>query len=295
MRLPVLKVALLCAAVLCTLLPGCAGKSPQAVEKYSEAYLAAFDAEAVNDRKMTYTIYSRDGVGQFVLVTGVINDLHNVYEIPDAIEGVPVTGIGEYAFSYAPVAELTLPDSLEYIAPGAFYDCPALAEVNLPASVTTIGDYAFYHCTSLTSVTIPASVQYIGGMAFSETPWYDALDGDFTIVGDGVLLKACGAGVQTVPDGVKMLSSAFCGNTALTEAVLPEGLITIGSAAFMDCTALRSVSIPSTVRTIGSSAFRGCTALTGLVVPDSVESAGVMAFEGVGGTVSLPRHLKKSS
>jgi len=50
--------------------------------------------------------------------------------IPDSIDGMPVTTIGNQAFSYS----------------------TSLASVAIPGSVTTIGDLAFSRCASLTSV-----------------------------------------------------------------------------------------------------------------------------------------------
>jgi hypothetical protein len=59
--------------------------------------------------------------------------------IPDTINGLPVTSIGDYAF----------------------IDDTGLTSVTIPDTVTNIGDYAFFDCTSLTSVTIGRSVTNI--------------------------------------------------------------------------------------------------------------------------------------
>jgi hypothetical protein len=60
--------------------------------------------------------------------------------IPNRIEGLPVTAIGEMAFR----------------------DCKSLTGIAIPNSVTSIGVAAFYGCDSLTSVAIPSSVISIG-------------------------------------------------------------------------------------------------------------------------------------
>lgn len=72
-------------------------------------------------------------------------------EIPDAINGVSVTTIGDSAFSY----DLNT------------YEQFQLTAVTISNSVTSIGDSAFYN-NQLTSVTIPASVTNIGSYSFGE-------------------------------------------------------------------------------------------------------------------------------
>ena len=65
--------------------------------------------------------------------------------LPDTRGGLPVTSIGDEAFS----------------------DCSQLTGVTIGNNVTSIGKRAFEACTSLTSLTIGASVTSIGKWAFS--------------------------------------------------------------------------------------------------------------------------------
>lgn len=88
--------------------------------------------------------------------------------IPDIIEGVPVTSIGNSAFQ-CPICRLTsvnIPNSVTSIGNSAFYCCDSLTSVWIPDSVTSIGNSAFYCCDSLTSVIISNSVTSIGNSAF---------------------------------------------------------------------------------------------------------------------------------
>lgn len=70
--------------------------------------------------------------------------------IPATIENLPVTHIGDYAFS----------------------SCDSLRSITLPDSVTSIGNYAFEELNSLSSIVIPDSVINIEGyedlLKFSE-------------------------------------------------------------------------------------------------------------------------------
>lgn len=69
--------------------------------------------------------------------------------IPAAVEGAPVTAIGEAAFRGTPVTAVTLPDTVTAVGWFAFADCAALTAVTLPASVESIGYGAFDGCKTL--------------------------------------------------------------------------------------------------------------------------------------------------
>ena len=84
-------------------------------------------------------------------------------ELPQGIQSI---GGGAF-FECASLNTISLPDSLTNIEAIAFSGCTSLSSITLPDSVTTIGAGAFYKCTSLSSITLPDSVTSIGEMAFS--------------------------------------------------------------------------------------------------------------------------------
>jgi hypothetical protein len=85
--------------------------------------------------------------------------------IPAAINGLPVTSIGNRAFdtfgysqapgSPEPILSVVLPDGITRIGDQAFSGCGQLTNVMIPGSVTQIGDRAFESCESLTKIIIP--------------------------------------------------------------------------------------------------------------------------------------------
>jgi hypothetical protein len=89
--------------------------------------------------------------------------------IPAKIQNLPVTEIGEEAFSKkSSITSVTIPSGVTSIGVGAFNNCNSLTNVTIPSSVKTIGSRAFYACTKLTSITIPASVTIIENSVFSD-------------------------------------------------------------------------------------------------------------------------------
>lgn len=86
-----------------------------------------------------------------------------------------------------------------------------ISAVKIPEGTKSIGYAAFYHCDNLDEVEIPDSVTYIAGNAFEHTAWldnwYENGDGDYLIVGDGVLLAYKGVAEDYVqPANVKYVA-----------------------------------------------------------------------------------------
>ena len=86
-----------------------------------------------------------------------------IVSIPDELDGIRVTGIGDYAFSGCDsLTGITVPESVTRIGDHVFSDCVLLSSVMIPDSVTSIGNSTFAFDYSLISITIPDSVVNIG-------------------------------------------------------------------------------------------------------------------------------------
>ena len=104
----------------------------------------------------------------YYIVTGIGTASGDII-IPDTHEGLPVTYIGDHAFSdCSSLTSIEIPAGVTSIGDYAFQYCSSLTGVSFAegSQLTSIGDYAFFECGSLTSIEIPAGVTSIGDHAF---------------------------------------------------------------------------------------------------------------------------------
>ena len=85
----------------------------------------------------------------------------------------------------------------------------------------------------------------------------------------------------TIPGSVTNIAyEAFYNCYNLTNAILCNGVTTIGDFAFQNCSVLPGITIPGTITSIGQNAFSGCYALTSVIIANGVTSIGQNVFSG---------------
>lgn len=196
------------------------------------------------------------------------------------------------------ISSARIAEGVTCIGYGAFEDCSNLVSVFIPNSVTRIEGSAFSGCSNLKSLDIPNSVTSMGHSAFDGC---DSLE--YEIENDVKYLSNWAVGVvrgktsYTIRQGTLGLHETFRWATDLKEALLPEGLISIGSNAFYNCRELTTINIPQSVTNIGLSAFNSCTNLQSITLPDALESIDTWAFSSCAAlkSVVIPKGVKQIS
>ena len=193
--------------------------------------------------------------------------------------------IAAQAYYNEDMTDCEIPSGIKRIGEFA-YARSGLNSVRIPDGVEEIGYAAFYHCDDLTDVVIPNSVEEIGVSAFDKTAWLSNWrseaegNGDFLVVGDGILLAYRGEGGNVViPGNVKTIGAgAFRGMNNIVSVQIPDNVATIGEAAFEDCENLQYFEARNGLRKICDRAFAGCP-IREVNIPASVEQIGLRAFD----------------
>ena len=211
--------------------------------------ISAINTAGTGSKTLTVTVNIPSVVPAFlfstnagkITITGSNPKASGNLVIPATINNLPVTSIGNFAFSGSTgLKSVTLPSSVISVRAGAFSGCTELTNITIPNSVTSIGASAFAHCSGLTSVTIPNKV---------------------TEIADYVFGRCSKLTTVTIPNSVTSIrDEAFYGCTGLKSLTIPSSVSSIRSWAFEDCTSLTNVTFMGNAPTVGSEVFAGTSA-----------------------------------
>ena len=212
--------------------------------------------------------------------------------IPETLYGLPVTEIGERAFSVDYLNSVVIPNTVtkigkfafaraeayirssEYIleriaslklrhvvignavkdiGEGAFADNPDLTEIIIPASVDEIGSFAFMYC-GLTSATLSSGLKEIRVDAFSNNKLGRiTIPSTVSYIGDRAFSNNKLTSV-TLPAGLKEIDERAFSSNQLTEITLPAGLELIRHSAFSS-NQLIEITLPAGLQGISERVF----------------------------------------
>ena len=179
-----------------------------------------------------------------------------------------------YQFPAGKGGDFAIPESVQRIANGAFFECPNLTSVIIPMGVKTIGDYTFFACDNLNSVTIPKSIERINAHAFENCQnlkdvYYSGIIEEWrnTTIGayNNDLLNAtlhCVEPDLILPKELTTIEEETFAGGAFVYVKLPETCVKIGMNAFAGCPKLQYISISKANAEIDANAFENITNLT---------------------------------
>ena len=231
--------------------------------------------------------------------------------IPETINGIRVTAIGESAFASNDLTSVTIPRGVTSIGNSAFRN-NKLTSVTIPDSVTSIGHGAFYG-NLLTSVSVPGN-DVIIEWAFANNPITSITLGNNHVFGTNIVSGIDITARNTTASSLfydyvcnDRKAGTYTANRAVGAAKneadfryietqygayitdytgssrnrleIPARLGGISVKAIGTLIGISRIRIPDSVTYIGDGAFRG-SQLTEITIPNSVTYIGNEAFSG---------------
>ncbi|MBR4455918.1 MAG: Ig-like domain-containing protein [Solobacterium sp.] len=162
------------------------------------------------------------------------NGTSDVVEIPEMIDGKPVTVIGNGQFQGSNIKEISIPGTVERIDGYSFCDCSNLKKVTLSEGLIHIEAGAFSNA-GIEEITIPKTVERIGDYSFN---------------------NCSNLSEVTLFNGLTHIGECAFSNTSLSELILPDSVINVGNNAFSSCNNLKTVVLSKNMSKINAYTFQ---------------------------------------
>ena len=184
-----------------------------------------------------------------------------------------------FCYGATSLRSVTFPSGLQIVDLKAFFGCSSLESVTFPATLISIRDQAFKgcsslvsidyggacltqgacrlanewfaDCTSLTEIKNDGGIPYISPTMYTNTP-LERIENHATITYGWLVSvsRTDAPSVYIIPDGVtKIFDYAFRGCTTISEIIIPEGVIFLGTRVFGESEAksITKITFPDTL------------------------------------------------
>ncbi len=194
-----------------------------------------------------------------------------VFEIPEIIEGHPVTKV-EFgnAFVDDVVKAIYIPKTVKDVGTSINYGNRGLQTIVVDDENPYYSsvDGVLYNKDKTVLITYPAAKK--GEVAFVST---------IQAIGKSAFSQCSGVTRVSIPEGITSIEyCTFWGNENLISIEFPDSLISIGFRAFYGCSKLQNLRFPDGLKTIGAGAFEACQRLQIVEFPDGITQIGEQAF-----------------
>lgn len=233
-----------------------------------------------------YAFYSNTGVTSVTVGDGVASIGEGAFYNCTALKNISVSSqvsyIGAFAFEGTPYlssvkddflilgkgilvdvnstsANIVIPENVQQIGAGAFYNNKTVKTVTIPESVTSVGMRAFAGCTALKTADLPESLVHLNDEAFSGCTSLQStvIPKNVELLGDSVFLGCTALNTAQLLSQADISDGLFASCTSLEYVVLVNGTERIGNYAFYNCKNLSEISVPSSVASVSDTAFKG--------------------------------------
>lgn len=253
-------------------------------------------------------LYKHKNLTEISLPDGLTEISNYAFEGCTALESVDipdsVTKVGKGAFSSCTsLKSVKMSNTVTKLEESMFSDCLSLESFEIPVEVTEIKNYAFYN-TAIKKIEIPDVTTSIGNNTFPNGVTIQAKTGSYAklyaesnklgfestgvlnhegkVGNDVTYFIDSQKGVITFSGTGDMYNYSYSGwsksdapwaiyKDYIKEAVVEEGVTSVGEGVFRNCKTLKKVTIADSIVSIKYEAFKGCDSLQSVVIPENAE------------------------
>ena len=210
-------------------------------------------------------IYEKHG-NSYVIVG--VKDAIGAIVIPEVLDGIYITEIGEYAFANkTEITSVVIPTSVKTIGIGAFMNCTSLKSLTISEGVEVIGARAF-EGIAVTQLTVPDSTLAIGMGVFASCDSLESLTLPFV----GAYRADSNNYFGYIFGAPSYVANAQYVPATLHTVIFSDNATRVPAYSFWGCSGIKTILLGNGVNSIGISAFSGCEMLTTIYIPETVIS-----------------------
>ncbi len=254
---------------------------PIVIDKVTRLNAAAYSEgkqKSVQNSAIYYLTYIDENDSFEIDSDGIITSYsgtNNYLTIPETINGITVTGIGDYVFSQSGIVMIKLPDTLTYIGSYAFFDCDYLYSVDAK-NIEIISPFAFKGCRNLELFSFENAVT-IGRTAFGTCTKISSVYAEkLESIGMEAFILCDDIINVYIPNCKSIGDYAFRSNYLL-ENITMDSVESIGNYGFASCKLLKELYTPN-VKSIGYATFDYCKSLSIINIVNCTGKLGNRAF-----------------
>ena len=228
---------------------------------------------AQNQNDFEFTITETNG-NQSIIITKYIGNNVNV-KVPEYINGIRVTAIGEKAFEQSNIKTIEMSNSIVSIGMSAFYGCKELTTVLFSASVINLGRDASVRVGTSANQRFEAA-DTTGQTTARQIDSISGSGGQLGIYGLDLIFDGCS---KLTAINVDSNNPKYCSNDGVLfnkqmtillfyphgkegNYNIPNSVLEIMEGAFFNCKQLTSVFFPENINKIGKFNFFFCPSIT---------------------------------
>ncbi|EAY23533.1 surface antigen BspA-like [Trichomonas vaginalis G3] len=207
-----------------------------------------------------------------------------------------ITTIEMDCFKNARMISLTLPESLQTIETGAFYNCKYWnSSLILPVNLSEIGDSTFSNCELIEEISIPSNCVIRGEKCFSNMTNVKKVifQSGIEVINNQEFVNCTNLKEIVLPDTLTTIKNCAFMNSGLVSVHFPINCTNIEFAAFKDCYSLNEIVFNDNITNLPNSCFENAISLKSVNFPGRLETIGYSCFKNSSlETVNIPDSVK---